>query len=108
MIVAVIAVQVVQTSRVNVIHVVAVRHGLVTASCTATAGTSGLGAGVRIGGVDCKRVLVVVIVVLHVQMAVMQVISVVLVLDARVAALISVDVIVFAVNLMRHFTSSFL
>jgi hypothetical protein len=108
MIVTVIAVQVVQASRVNVIHVVAVRHGLVTASCTATACAVGLGASVRVGGIDCKRVLVVVIVVRQVQVAVMQVISVALVLDTLVAALISVDVIVFAMCLMRHLNSSFL
>jgi hypothetical protein len=107
MIVAVIAVQVVQASPVNVIHVVAVRHGLVTASCKATAGAVGIGAGLRVGGVDCKRMLVVVIVVQRVQVAVMQVISVALVLDARVAALISVDMTMFAVSLMRHLISSF-
>jgi hypothetical protein len=108
MIITVITVRVVQASRVNVIHVVAMRHCLVTASCTAAAGAVGLAAGVRVGGIDCKRMLVVMIVVLRVQVAVMQIISVVLVLDARVATLISVDVIVFAVSLMRHLNFSFL
>jgi hypothetical protein len=105
MIVAVIAVQVVQASRVNVIHVVAMWHGLVIAPFTATAGAVVLGASVRIGGVDCKHVLVVVIVVQRVQVAVMQEISVTVVLDARMATLISVDVIVFSMSLMGHLIS---
>jgi hypothetical protein len=94
-----------QASRVNVIHVVAMRHGLVTAPCMAAASAIGIGAVVRVGRIDCKRVLVIVTVVQRVQVAVMQVISVVLVLDARMATLISVDVIVFAMSLMRHLNS---
>jgi hypothetical protein len=108
MIVAVVAVHIVQASLVDVVYMVAVWHGFVIAPCTAAAGAVGRGAGVRVGGVDCKRVLVVVIAVQRVQVAVMQVISVAVVLDARMAALISVDVTMFAVSLMRHLISSFL
>lgn len=99
-VVTVIAVWVVQVAIHQVIGVVAVGHGFVSAAGavdmvrSVTAAVVLRGAGGGVGGVDFQRVLVDVPAVRMMQMPVMQVIGVALVLDGRMAAAEAVNVIV--------------
>ena len=110
-VVAVVAVRVMEVPVDQVVDVVAVRHGLVPA-----AGAVGVGgvvsfAGVtrrtvrRVGLVDLEAVLVDVVAVGMMQVAVVQVVDVPFVIDADVAALGAVGVVVVGVGravILRH------
>jgi hypothetical protein len=102
MIVAVVAVRVVQAAINEVVVVVAVRHRWMPAIHMATAGAFDWRATIGIGRRDADRVLVVVAVVRVMQVAVVQKIDVPFVLDLRVATTFVVDVVVLAVNVMFH------
>jgi hypothetical protein len=92
MVVAVVLVGVVQVARDEVVHVVAVRHGFVTATrrmfvvWLVPAAAVLRGAAVRVVGVDGDGVLVDVALVRMVQVAVVQVVHVAVVQDRHVPA----------------------
>jgi hypothetical protein len=100
-IVAVVAVPVVQPPVDQEIDVVAVGHFFV-AAVVVRATADHRGAGVGIVRVHRNDVLVIVAVVGGVQVAVVQVIHVPVVLDAGVAAVVAVDVAVLVVNVVTH------
>ena len=98
MIVAVVAVRMVEMPIDEVVDVIAVRHGLVAASGTVDvvrivprAAMLG-GAADRVGLVDGERMRIDVVVVCMVQRAVVQVVDVVAVNDGRVSAIGAVNV----------------
>ena len=105
MVVAVVAVWVVQVAIDEIVDVVAMRYCFVTAAgavhvsrFVATAVVVGR-ASVRVGGADCDDVLINVVTMLVVQVAVVQVINVAFVLDGGVAAVRAV--LVFVVGVVR-------
>jgi hypothetical protein len=100
-VVAVVAVRVVQPAVDEVIDVVAVRHLFVAALLVLALAGNG-GARRRVDGADGDDVFVVVAVVRVVQVAVVQVIDVPVVLDARVPAVVAVDVLVVGVLIAAH------
>lgn len=105
MVVAVVAVLVVQATVYDVVDVIAVRHGFVAAACAvdvAAAGVYGV-AAVGVGLAHFDDVFVVVAVVLVVQMAVVQVVGVAVVADGGVAAACAVDMgVVFVGVAVAH------
>jgi hypothetical protein len=100
-VVAVIAVRVVQPAVDEVIDMVAVRH-LFVAALLVLALAGDRGARRRVDGADGDDVFVVVAVVRVVQVAVVQVIDVPVVLDARVSAVVAVNVLVVGVLIAAH------
>ena len=107
-VVAVVAVLVVQTAVYDVVDVIAVRYGFVAAAFAVNmTGTSLHGvAAVGVGGVYIEAVLVVVAVVLVVQVAVMDVVDVVTVFDRGLAAAFAVNVLVVGMGMaVAHFVS---
>ena len=107
-VVAVVAVLVVQTAVYDVVDVIAVRYGFVAAAFAVNmTGTSLHGvAAVGVGGVYIEAVLVVVAVVLVVQVAVMDVVDVVAVFDRGMAAAFTVNVLVVGMGMaVAHFIS---
>jgi hypothetical protein len=101
MVVAVVAVTVVQTPVDQVVEVVAVRNELVPAPFVAAPARQRLALS-RVGCADRNDVLVVVTLVFGVQVAVVQVIDVVAVLDPRMTAVLAVPVYVVLVCGMAH------
>jgi hypothetical protein len=101
MVVAVVAVRVVQPAVHKVIDVVAVRDEGVTAALVA-AGARDWYASRRVRVAHLDRMLIVVALVLSVQVAVVQVVHVVAVLDANVAAVRAMDVRVLVVRGVTH------
>ena len=109
-VVAVVAVLVVQAAVDDVVDMVTVRHGFVAAACAvdvAAAGGDGV-AAVGVGIVYFEDVLVVVAVVFVVQVAVVQVVDVIAVADGGVAAARAVDMVVVFVGLTVAHGVSFL
>ena len=107
-VVAVVAVLVVQTAVYDVVGVVAVRHGFVAAAFAVDMAGTGLHgvAAVGVGGVYIEAVFVVVAVVLVVQVAVMDVVDVVAVFDRGMAAAFAVNVLVVGMGMaVAHFVS---
>jgi hypothetical protein len=100
-IVAVVAVRVVQAAVDQVIDVVAVRHLLVAAilvlARTADRRTDG-----GVGAAHFHDVLVVMVAVRVVQVAIVQVIDVAIVVDARVTAVFIVNMLVVGMDFMGH------
>ena len=107
MVVAVIAMLVVQTTVDDVVNVIAVRYGFVTATFAVNVAVAGVNrmAAVRIGFIDTQCMLVVVAVVLMVQVPVVQIIDVAFVFDGSVAAVCAVDVVMMFVGFAGHFFS---
>ena len=107
MVVAVIAVFVMQTAVDDVVDVVAVRYSFVAATFAVNVAVAGVNrmAAVRIGFIDTQCMLVVVAVVLMVQVAVVQIINVAFVFDGSVAAVCAVDVVMMFVGFAGHFFS---
>ena len=105
MVVAVIAVLVMQTAVDNVVDVIAVRYGFVAATFAVNVAVAGVNrmAAVRIGFIDAQGVFIVVAVVLMVQVAVMQIIDVAFVFDGSVAAVCAVNVVMMFVGFAGHF-----
>ena len=101
MVVAVVAVLVVQPPLVEVIAVVAVRYAIVAAAVV-PAGAGDRATGVRIGIADRDGVLILMLLVRGMQVAVVQVVHVIVVLDAGVAAVCAVDVGVVVVGHVLH------
>jgi hypothetical protein len=104
-IVAVIAVLVVQASVDQIVHVIAVRHQRMAAAIVA-AGASDWRAFCRVGGADGDGVFVVVALVRVVQVAVVQEIDVIFVHDAQMAAVFAMGVLVVGVSGVVHFGHS--
>ena len=105
-IVAVVAVLVVQAAVDDVVGVIAVRYGFMAATFAvnmAFAGIDGM-AAVRVGFIDAQSMLVVVAVVLMVQVAVVQIIDVAFVFDGSVAAVCAVNVVMMFVGFTGHFS----
>lgn len=107
MVVAVIAVLVMQTAVDDVVNVIAVRYGFVAATFAVNVAVAGVNrmAAVRIGFIDAQGVFVVVAVVLMVQVTVVQIIDVAFVFDGSVAAVYAVDVVMMFVGFTGHFFS---
>jgi hypothetical protein len=101
-IVAVVAVAVVQPAIDQVINVIAVRHLLVTA-LVMIAGAGDRGTRGRIGRVHLDLALVVMLAVFVVQVPVVQKIDVAVVLNPGMPAMFAVDVLVTGVFLTTHF-----
>ena len=99
MVVAVIAVLVMQTAVDDVVNVIAVRYGFVAATFAVNVAVAGVNrmAAVRVGFIDAQSMLVVVAVVLMVQVAV--------VFDGSVAAVCAVNVVMMFVGFAGHFFS---
>ena len=107
-VVAVVAVLVVQAAVYDVVGVVAVRHGFVAAAFAVNMAGTGLHgvAAVGVGGVYIEAVFVVVAVVFVVQVAVVDVVDVVAVFDGGVAAAFAVNVLVVGMGMaVAHFVS---
>jgi hypothetical protein len=101
MIIAVVAVAVVQPPRHQVVEVVAVRDDFMPAAVvTAVAGQRR--AGIRVGGADGDDVFIVMPVVSVVQVAVVQVIDMTVMQQARVTAGFAVDVGMAIMGMVRH------
>ena len=107
MVVAVVAVLVMQTAVDDVVDVIAVRYGFVAATFAVNVAVAGVNrvAAVRVGFIDAQGMLVVVAVVLMVQVAVVQIIDVVFVFDGSVAAVCAVNVVMRFVRFAGHFLS---
>lgn len=101
MVVAVIAVLMVQPALNQMILMIAVRNLLVAAARVIAAARHGF-AGLGIGRIDGQLMLVVMAVVLGMQVAIVQVIDVAVMLNARVAAVLAVDVRMRAVSFVAH------
>ena len=105
MVVAVVAVRVVQVAINEVVNVVAMRYGFVSAagavymSRFVAVAVMIWGADVRVGGADGDAVLIDVVAVRMVQVAVVQIVNVAVVLDGGVAAVRAV--LVFVVGVVR-------
>jgi putative membrane protein len=106
-VVAVVAVLVMQAAVDDVVDVITVRYGFVAATFAVNVAVAGVNwmATVRIGFIDAKGVLVVVAVVFMVQMAVVQIIDVAFVFDGSVAAVCAVNVVMMFVGFAGHFFS---
>ena len=106
MVVAVVAVLVMQAAVDDVVDVVAVRYGFVAATFAVNVAVAGVNrmAAVRVGFIDAQGVLVVVAVVFMVQVAVVQIIDVAFVLDGSVAAVCAVNVVMMFVGFPGHFS----
>ena len=107
MVVAVVAVLVMQTAVDDVVDVIAVRYGFVAATFAVNVAVAGVNrmAAVRVGFIDAQGVLVVVAVVFMMQVAVVQIIDVAFVFDGSVAAVCVVDVVMMFVGFAGHFFS---
>ena len=107
MVVAVIAVLVMQTAVDDVVDMIAVRYGFVAATFTVNVAVASVNrmAAVRIGFIDAQGVFIVVAVVLMVQVAVVQIIDVAFVFDGSVAAVCAVNVVMMFVGFAGHFFS---
>jgi len=104
-VVAVIAVLVMQTAVDDVVDMIAVRYGFMAATFAVNVAVAGVNrmAAVRVDFIDAQGMLVVVAVVLMVQVAVVQIIDVAFVLDGSVAAVCAVDVVMMFVGFAGHF-----
>ncbi len=101
MIITVITVAMVQTPVDQVVQVIAVgNQGMPAAIVAALAGYGS--AAVGIGGAHCDNMLIVVAFVWMMQMAVVQVIHMLLVLNAQMATMFAVEVGMVGMNLMAH------
>ena len=107
MVVAVIAVLVVQTAVDDVVNMIAMRYGFVATTFAVNVAVAAVNrmAAVRVGFIDAQCMLVVVTVVLMVQVAVVQIINVAFVFDGSVAAVCAVDVVMMFVGFAGHFFS---
>lgn len=107
MVVAVVAVLVMQAAVDDVVDVIAVRYGFVAATFTVNVAVAGINrmAAVRVGFIDAQGMFVVVAVVFMVQVAVVQIIDVAFVFDGSVAAVCAVDVVMMFVGFTGHFFS---
>ena len=107
-VVAVVAVLVVQTAVYDVVDVITVRYSFVAAAFAMNMADTGLHgvAAVGVGGVYIEAMLVVVAVVFVVQVAVVDVVDVVAVFDGGVAAAFAVNVLVVGMGMaVAHFVS---
>ena len=107
MVVAVIAMLVVQTTVDDVVNVIAVRYGFVTATFAVNVAVAGVNrmAAVRVGFIDAQSMLIVVAVMLMVQVTVVQIIDVAFVFDGSVSAVCAVNVVMMLVGFAGHFFS---
>jgi hypothetical protein len=100
-VVAVVAVRMVQTAVDQEVEVVAVRHLLVATTLVLTVARR-RGTMVWVRRAYGQGVFVIMAIVRGVQTAVVQEIDVAVVLDPRVAAVLTVDVLVIVVDLVTH------
>ena len=105
MVVAVVAMLVMQTAVDDVVNVIAVRYGFVAATFAVNVAVAGVNrmAAVRVGFIDAQGMLVIVAVVFMVQVAVMQIIDVAFVFDGSVATVCAVNVVMMFVGFAGHF-----
>ena len=107
-IVAVVAVRMMQVARDEVVDVIAVRDRLVSAarrvnmSLGVTRAAVRRGAGRRVDRTDLEDALVHVAIVVVVEMAIVEVVNVVAVADCEVTAVSAVDVIVIGMGGVAH------
>ena len=107
MVVAVVAVLVMQTAIDDVVDMIAVRYGFVAATFAVNVVVAGVNrmAAVRVGFIDAQGMLVVVAVVLMVQVAIVQIIDVSFMFDSSMAAVCAVNVVMMFVGFAGHFFS---
>ena len=107
MVVAVVAVLVMQTAVDDVVDVIAVRYSFVATTFAVNVAVAGVNrmAAVRVGFIDAQSMLVVVAVVFMVQVTVVQIIDVAFVFDGSVAAVCAVNVVMMFVGFTGHFFS---
>ena len=99
MVIAMIAVRMMQTAPDRIIEMIAVRHRLVPASCAVRviSGAGGLrGMAVRMRSIDRDHVLVHVVAMLVVKMAIVEIIDVIVVTHRNMTTAIAVDMRVLA------------
>ncbi len=107
-VIAVTAVLIMQSPVNEAISVIAMRHGLMPAA-SVVAITTDWGAGQRIRLVHGQYVLVVVVAVSRMEMPVVQVVVMVAVRDAQMAARLAMNMVVAGVGVMTcHYTPPFL
>jgi hypothetical protein len=105
-VVAVVAVPVVETALIQIVDVVAVRHGLVRAALVAAVtGDWRATRGIRGGHGD--GMLIEVAIVGGVEVAIVKVVDVTFVANSRVTALLTVDVGMTRMNVVAHGSASF-
>lgn len=107
-VIAVVAVLVVQPAVYDVVDVVAVRYGFVAAAFAVNMAVTGLHgvAAVGVGGVYIEAVFIIVAVVFVVQVAVMDIVDVVAVFNGGMAAALVVNVLVVGMGMtVVHFLS---
>ena len=108
MVVAVVAVRVVQVAVDQIVHVIAVRHGFVPASgamlVACLVGTAPVigGAVSRVRTADRQLVLIHVVRVGMMEMAIVQVVGMAVVADGQVTAAFPVDMFVAFVSIAGH------
>lgn len=106
MIVAVVAVLMMQAAVDDVVDVITVRYGFMAATFAVNVAVAGVNrmAAVRVGFIDAQGMFVVVAVVFMVQVAVVQIIDVAFVFDGSVAAVCAVNVVMMFVGFTGHFS----
>jgi hypothetical protein len=104
-VVAVVAVRMVQTAIDQIIEMIAVRHLLVSATLVIALARRRRTV-IRVCRVHRQDVLIVMAVVRRVQTAIVQVIDVAVMANARVSAVLAVDVLVIVVDFVAHATLS--
>jgi len=102
-IVAVVAVRTVQAAVDQVIEMIAVRHLLVAAPLMLAVARR-RGTMIRIRRAHGQGMFIIMAVVRRVQTAIVQIIDVAIVLNARVAAMFAVNMLVLVVDLVTHRT----
>jgi hypothetical protein len=106
MIITMIAMPVMQTTRDQIVEMVPMGNPLM-AAFTMPAGAGNRRAGVRVRRVDLKAMLVIVIFVQMMQMTVMQIVYVSIVLNLRMTAVGAMNVFVIGVYRVTHCIYSF-
>ena len=106
MIVAVVAVLMMQAAVDDVVDVITVRYGFMAATFAVNVAVAGVNrmAAVRVGFIDTQGMLIIVAVVFMVQVAVVQIIDVAFMLDGSVAAVCAVNVVMMFVGFTGHFS----
>jgi hypothetical protein len=100
-IIAVVAMPMMQASIDQIVEVIAVRHERMSAAIV-SAETRDRRAAIRIGSADFDHMLIVVIVMLSVQVTVVQVVNVIAMHNAQMSAMLGMPVCVIGVHFVFH------
>jgi hypothetical protein len=106
MVIAMIAMPMVELSLIEIISVIAMRNGLVSAfvmsTCTIRWSTT-----IRVLATHMDHMLIIVSFMGRVQMTIMQVVQMTIMLDCRMPAMLTMDMGVFLMNVVTHQPFSF-